>query len=83
MTHDIRSFLACYSRENRANFNEELFIRSEYDIIKAVQNIILSVTNSNDNVDSKFVIKVNYFNVIEDYRKVKEKFSLSIIDIML
>ena len=69
---NIREFLASYSKEHREPFNEALFVRSEYDIIEAVEKVILSVTNHDDNPDSRFVIRVNYFNVIDDYMKVKE-----------
>lgn len=69
---DMRQFLASYSKEHREPFNEALFIRSEAKIIDAIKNVILSVTNQDDNMDSRFIIKVNYFNVIDDYMKVKE-----------
>lgn len=87
---DIRALLAEYSKTHREPFNEELFLRSEYDIIEYLKKVILSITNNEeyDNIMSllphpkfspnekeknyKFVIKVNYFNVIEDYVKVKD-----------
>lgn len=72
MSFNIRQFLADYSKDHREPFNEALFIRSEYQIIEAVEKVILSICNRDDNPDSRFVIKVNYFNVIEDYTKVKE-----------
>lgn len=80
---NIRQFLADYSRDHRTPFNEELFVRDEHDIIEKLKLIILSITN-NEEYDrimgdipinkeaNRFVIKVNYFNVIEDYIKVKE-----------
>jgi hypothetical protein len=69
---DVKQFLANYSKNNREPFNEALFVRSEDDIIENVQKVILSITNRDDFPDSRFLIKVNYFNVIKDYRKVKE-----------
>lgn len=70
---DIRQFLATYSDKCRAPFNEALFIRSEDQIIEAVQKVIMSITNRGDSFnESRFIITVNYFNVIRDYRKVKD-----------
>ena len=68
---NMRKFIADYSNNNRDPFNEELFIRSEYDIIEQVKNIILSVCNGPEN-SGQIYIGVNYFNVIDDYRKVRD-----------
>ncbi len=65
----MKKFLASYSEKTREPFNENLFIRSEDAIIEDIKKIILSVTNDTGN---NLIIKVNYFNVIRDYRDVKK-----------
>lgn len=65
--------LALYSETHREPFNEQLFIRSEYDIIENLKLIIQSFaspSNVNSN-DSPLFIGINYFKVIDDYREVK------------
>jgi len=69
---NIRKFLADYSDKNREPFNQALFVRSEYEIIDTLKNVILSICNRDDDPDARFIIKVNYFRIIDDYRKVKE-----------
>lgn len=65
----MKKFLASYSEKNREPFNEALFIRSEDAIIEDIKKIILSVAKDDN---SNLVIRVNYFNVIKDYREVKK-----------
>lgn len=67
----MKKFLASYSEKHREPFNEALFVRSEDDIIEDVKKVIISISNNNDDV-GPLIIRVNYFNVIKDYRKVKE-----------
>lgn len=61
-----KEFLAMYNNTHRDPFNEELFNRSDEDIIRHVQNVILSSQRN-----KFFVIKVNHFRVIEDYREIQ------------
>jgi hypothetical protein len=70
----IRETLAKYSESHRKQFNDNLFVRSEYDIIEDIKKIIMSVaspTNINENAEQVF-IGVNYFRVIDDYREVSK-----------
>lgn len=70
----FREALAKYSDTHREQFNDELFVRSEYDIIEAVKKIILSVASpTNINVEGKqMFIGINYFRVIDNYREVQK-----------
>lgn len=69
----IKEALSKYSKTHREPFNEELFVRSEYDIIEDVKKIILSVASpSNVNTNGeKMFIGINYFRTIDDYREVQ------------
>ena len=69
----IKEALYKYSKTHREPFNEELFVRSEYDIIEDVKKIILSVASpSNVNTNGeKMFIGINYFRTIDDYREVQ------------
>lgn len=69
----VKEALAKYSKTHREPFNEELFVRSEYDIIEDVKKIILSVASpSNVNTNGeKMFIGINYFRTIDDYREVQ------------
>lgn len=69
---NINKFLADYSAKYRKPFNDDLFVRSEYDIIEYIKKVILSICNGSDNSGQIF-IGVNYFNVIDEYTKVVEK----------
>ena len=71
---NIKQVLAEYSNTNRDKFNDELFVRSEYNIIEDVKKVILSVASpSNVNTEGKqLFIGVNYFRVIDDYREVRQ-----------
>ena len=71
---NVKDVLASYSNKYRDPFNEELFIRSEYDIIENIKKIILSVaspTGINSEYKQMF-IGVNYFRIIDDYREVRK-----------
>ena len=72
MAFNMRKFLADYSDKHREPFNQALFVRSEDEIIEILKKVILSICNRDDDPDTRFVIKVNYFNVIKDYRRVKD-----------
>lgn len=71
---NMRQMLADYSNKFREPFNEKLFIRSEYDIVDAVEKVIMSVAEpTNVNTEGKqLFIGVNYFRVIDDYREVRD-----------
>ena len=62
-----REFLANYNRSHRDRFNEELFNRSDDDIINHLMNVVISSQR-----EKFFTIKVNHFRVIEDYREIRE-----------
>lgn len=69
---DMKSVLANYSKTHREQFNDELFVRSEYNIIEDIKKVIMSVASpTNVNTEYKqLFIGVNYFRVIDDYREV-------------
>lgn len=69
----IKEAIYKYSKLHREDFNDELFRRDEKDFINDLMKIISSVAEpTNVNVNRKKVfIGVNYFNVIEDYREVR------------
>ena len=71
---NIKQVIANYSQNNRTPFNEELFIRSEYDIIDDILKVIYSVAAPySDNREGKQVfIGINYTKIIDDYREVKK-----------
>ena len=56
-----------YNEQSRDPFNEELFIRSDDDIINQMKDIILSCE-----VDKYFTLKVLSMRVIKDYEEVYE-----------
>ena len=51
-----------YNSENRPQFNKDLFIRSDDELVNALKNVIYSCER-----DTTFVIKVINFQVIENY----------------
>lgn len=55
-------FIANYNKKYRPNFNPELFTRSDEDLIRAIRDIIYSCER-----DAAFTIKVNEFEVIDNY----------------
>lgn len=58
--------LSKYVDENRPQFNEELFYRSDDGIIEQLKSVILSCQR-----DGYFTIKVLEFEVIDDYEKIQ------------
>ena len=54
-----------YNQDNRPQFNQELFIRHDDDIINALKDVILSTERQ-----STFTIKVMGFEVIDNYDDV-------------
>lgn len=60
-----KQFIASYVNNYREDFNPELFDRNDDYIIKHLQDVIISAQR-----DKFFVIKVNHFRVIEDYREI-------------
>ena len=58
-----------YNKENKIPFNPELFDRSNEDIIRELQNIILSCRRNS----KYFSIGVNHFEVIEDYEEIRNR----------
>lgn len=66
MSFSQREFYAKYSKEHREPFNEQLFDRNVEDIIKHVTNVVKSIQR-----EKFYTIKVNYINVIDDYRDIR------------
>lgn len=60
-----REFIHLFTDKNRPKFNDELFNRSDEDLIVALRNIIYSCER-----DSTFTIKVLGFSVIDNYDDV-------------
>lgn len=60
-----REFIHQYNDKFRPRFNQELFVRSDDEIVRAMKNIIYSCER-----DSTFTIKVLDFEVIDDYDDV-------------
>lgn len=58
-------FIAQFNKDNRAKFNEKLFTRSDDDIIDQLKDVILSCQR-----DGFFTIRVESFNIIEDYEEI-------------
>lgn len=58
-------FIHNYNDKYRPNFNKQLFIRSDDELINAMRNIIYSCER-----DSTFVIKILDFRVIDNYDDV-------------
>jgi hypothetical protein len=57
-----REFIHDYNDKFRPRFNQELFVRSDDEIVEAMKNIVYSCER-----DSTFTIKVLGFEVIDDY----------------
>lgn len=66
MTMDQREMIANFNRDNRKPFNEDIFIRDDNDIIEELKKVILSVQR-----DSFFKIKVESFEIVEDYAEIQ------------
>ena len=60
-------FIYKFNRDYRPKFNDELFNRSHYDIIVALENLIMSCQR-----DDFFIIKVLGFDVIENYSEIMQ-----------
>lgn len=60
-------FIQKFNEEHREKFNPKLFERSEDDIIDALKRVILSCER-----DKFFTIKVMSFEVVEDYKEIKD-----------
>lgn len=54
-----------YNDSHRDQFNPQLFERNDYDVVEAIQKIILSCQR-----DLYFTIKVEGFTVVEDYDEI-------------
>lgn len=54
-----------YNDEHRPQFNDDLFVRDDYEVIEALKNVILSCQR-----DKYFTIKVMNFTVVEDYEQI-------------
>ena len=54
-----------YNNEYREKFNEELFVRSDDDIIEELKKVILSCQR-----DKFFTLRVDSFTVVEDYNEI-------------
>lgn len=63
-----RELLSIHSHNYRPDFNPELFRRDTMDIVKEVENVILSICNRG----AYFNIRVLGFEVVEDYLKIME-----------
>lgn len=68
MAGNIKEFLFNYSMTHREPFNEKLFIRSEMDIVKDLEDIIVSAVK--DDISRPVKMGVNYFKVIDDYQEI-------------
>lgn len=63
-----REFIYKYNYNHKPKFNKEFFNRKDEDLINAIKNIIYSCER-----DSTFTIKVNKFEVIDDYDEIKHQ----------
>lgn len=64
-----REFIHNYAQENRPKFNSKLFMRSDEEIVRHLMNIIKSCEREMK-VGNYFTIRVEDFQIIEDYREV-------------
>lgn len=62
-----KEFIADFSKNNRIQFNPELFKRSEDDIIEELKKVIISCQRNN----KYFKIEVKGFTVIDDYAEIQ------------
>lgn len=58
-------FIRRYNDENREQFNDELFDRNDDDIIREIENVILSCQRKRT-----FTLKVINFSVVDDYDEI-------------
>ena len=54
-----------YNDDHREQFNPDLFKRDDYEVVAAIEKIILSCQRN-----SYFTIKVEKFTVVEDYEEI-------------
>ena len=64
-------FVREYNDETREEFNPDLFYRSDDDIIKEIQKVVLSCQRSKN-----FLIKVESFEVKSSYEEILEELRL-------
>ena len=65
MMNEQRNFIAQYNDQNREKFNDFYFNKSDDDIIEDLKKMVLSCQR-----DKYFTIKVDSFEVIDDYATV-------------
>jgi len=63
---DILSFMREYNDQNKEKFNPYWFHRNDDDIIRGMEQVILSCQR-----DKYFLLKVTGFEVIKDYREIQ------------
>ena len=68
---DQRQFIHDFSAKHRPKFNPKLFTRSDQEIIFHLENIIKSVERE-IGMGSYFTIRIENFQVIEDYNQIRE-----------
>lgn len=66
-----RQFIHDFSAKHRPKFNPKLFTRSDQEIIFHLENIIKSVERE-IGMGSYFTIRIENFQVIEDYNQIRE-----------
>lgn len=54
-----------YNNSNRPQFNDDLFVRDDYEVIESLKRIILSCQR-----DKYFTVRVEKFTVVEDYEEI-------------
>lgn len=64
---DIRKFMHDFNDKHRENFNEYWFQRNDDDLIRGMEQVILSCER-----DKYFVLKVIGFEVIKDYEEIQQ-----------
>lgn len=72
MIRNQRQFIHEFNSKNKQKFNSKLFVRSDEEIIKYLKNIILSCERQMG-VNGYFTIKIDKFEVIEDYADIMER----------
>ena len=70
----IRKLLAEYSKTHREDFNQDLFIRSEDDIIDQLLKVIQTVCINSANPNGVNIAFTGY-RVIRDYNEIRDKLS--------
>lgn len=62
---DQAQFMRMYNETHREQFEPKLFERDDYDIVRAIEQVVRSCE-----VDKYFTLKVLSFTVIEDYEEI-------------